>query len=122
MAHPSTALVGGAEPAVRKRSVCPSRGSIAGSRGSGRPGCITHGQLLAWSFPSLLWASWAPGVPDLELVPGCTHLPVSLVLPAAQLGKKVAVVDYVEPSPRGRQPLPGATCPGEGGGSHTEGG
>ena len=120
---PSTALVGGAEPVVRKRSGCPSRGSIAGGRGSGRPGCIARGRLLARSFPNLLWALWASGVPDPESVPGCTHLPASLVLPAAQLGKKVAVVDYVEPSPRGRQPPPGAVCPGEGvGGSHTEGG
>lgn len=48
-------------------------------------------------------------------LPGYAHLPSSLVILAAQLGKKVAVVDYVEPSPRGRQPpVMGAVCPGEG--------
>lgn len=57
-----------------------------------------------------------PLFPAVKQLPGCAHLPSSLVIPAAQLGKKVAVVDYVEPSPRGRQPpMTGAMCPGEGG-------
>lgn len=51
--------------------------------------------------------------PSPKAAPSCAHLPSPLVIAAAQLGKKVAVVDYVEPSPRGRQPPAGATCPRE---------
>lgn len=51
--------------------------------------------------------------PAPKQLPSCAHLPSPLVIPAAQLGKKVAVVDYVEPSPRGKQPLTGAVCPAE---------
>lgn len=60
-------------------------------RTGGETGCRAGGQLLP--CPCLILSPSPKAVPQL---------PTALVVLAAQLGKKVAVVDYVEPSPRGR--------------------
>ena len=75
------------------------RPALMGSQGES--GCLSVGSVAEGR------GSWAPKSPVCSLA-------CSLSL-AAQLGKKVAVLDYVEPSPRGRPALAAPHAPGAGG-------
>lgn len=108
-ADPAAAVGDGAEPAA-----------LEGARGS-HPWAV-HWVAAPSRDPPHSPVLMGPGVPDLapKQPPSCAHPPAPLVV-AAQLGKKVAVVDYVEPSPRGRQPPMEPRVLGRGCGAHTEG-
>ena len=79
--------------------------TLVGSQGES--GCLSAGSVAEGR------GSWAPRSPACSLA-------CSLSL-AAQLGKKVAVLDYVEPSPRGRPALAAPHAPGAGGGHQSQG-
>lgn len=97
-------LGAGGLSAVSRASAGPGAGWQAGLGRAALVGSQGESGCLSTSSVAEGRGSWAPESPACSLAR-------SLSL-AAQLGKKVAVLDYVEPSPRGRPALAAPRAPG----------
>jgi hypothetical protein len=111
--HPSTSSMSGVNIGVFKEAegLLPAGSKVGGSRA----GLVQSWRAAAWAgernqdthlasvlscWPEPLPPSGPHGLLGSSML--CSPADV-LIISAAQLGKKVAVADYVEPSPRGRQ-------------------